>query len=428
MEVINLPKHAAKIFGIFFATFSMCVAFSSPAFAAGVAQIGSTTYSTITEAISAAGTDETTITILANTTESIIIPVGANITLDLNGKEIVNSSATSHTIENRGTLILKSSVPGGVVDNENDNVAALFNEVGGIVTINGDLAISKTKDDGTEANSWYNIVNRSTMTINDGVIVHNPGSQTSTLTNGFLNVATYFPDVPPVHLTINGGTFSGGKNTIKNDSGGVLVINGGTFTNANNPTLLNWNIATINGGTFNSPKPIIVGKYERTGANVPTVPTEQGILNISGGDFTGTTIIAQSPSGSNVKTSEITVSGGTFNGNLPDLTPATVTASGGEFRDPLPDTVIIPADKKVTVSGGYFIIGDIVTPPSNNPPATTIPVPNTSTVKAPDTGLDIDTGSYVVATFGLVATVSAAVFAIIKLIKRRAKESEYFIW
>ena len=53
-------------------------------------------------------------------------------------------------------------------------------------------------------------------------------------------------------LIINGGTFAGGLNTIKNDDGAQLVINDGTFTNMSQATVQNHHVAEIKGGTFNT--------------------------------------------------------------------------------------------------------------------------------------------------------------------------------
>ena len=46
-------------------------------------------------------------------------------------------------------------------------------------------------------------------------------------------------------MTINGGTFGGGLNTIKNDDYGELTIKGGTFSSYAQACLLNWNVATV---------------------------------------------------------------------------------------------------------------------------------------------------------------------------------------
>ncbi|WP_337612509.1 hypothetical protein, partial [Agathobaculum sp.] len=54
-------------------------------------------------------------------------------------------------------------------------------------------------------------------------------------------------------LTINGGLFTGGLNTVKNDDNGIITINNGTFTNVTQAAFQNHNVATINGGMFDAP-------------------------------------------------------------------------------------------------------------------------------------------------------------------------------
>jgi hypothetical protein len=55
-------------------------------------------------------------------------------------------------------------------------------------------------------------------------------------------------------LTIYGGKFTGGKNTIENGYGGELTIYDGMFTNYYRSVLSNTNVATIYGGNFNLEK------------------------------------------------------------------------------------------------------------------------------------------------------------------------------
>ena len=53
-------------------------------------------------------------------------------------------------------------------------------------------------------------------------------------------------------MTLEGGTFSGGLNTIKNDDGATLVIKDGEFKNIAQHAVFNVNVATIEGGTFDT--------------------------------------------------------------------------------------------------------------------------------------------------------------------------------
>ena len=63
------------------------------------------------------------------------------------------------------------------------------------------------------------------MTITDGVKVEADGKYSSLIENGWQNGNQNTSGTDSV-LTINGGTFTGGLNTIKNDDYGNLTING----------------------------------------------------------------------------------------------------------------------------------------------------------------------------------------------------------
>lgn len=106
-------------------------------------------------------------------------------------------------------------------------------------------------------------------------------------------------------LIINGGTFAGGLNTIKNDDGAQLVINDGTFTNMSQATVQNHHVAEIKGGTFNT-----------TGSAQYVVDNEghNGAANDLG---------------------QMTISGGTLNGKIYVVgAGASLAVTGGTFSDP----------------------------------------------------------------------------------------------
>ena len=106
-------------------------------------------------------------------------------------------------------------------------------------------------------------------------------------------------------LIINGGTFAGGLNTIKNDDGARLVINDGTFTNMSQATVQNHHVAEIKGGTFNT-----------TGSAQYVVDNEghNGAANDLG---------------------QMTISGGTLNGKIYVVgAGASLAVTGGTFSDP----------------------------------------------------------------------------------------------
>ena len=265
---------------------TLCLAFSllpTAALADGegtqtndVAQIGETKYATLQEAVNAA--NDNTVKLLENVTEDINIHTGINVTLDLNGHKITNVSGHTITVEKGGKLNISDSVGTGVVDNTSHGKGAIVNS--GEVTLNGGT-FKRSAEKGTYSpngnggNSWYTIANYGTMEINTGVTVENAGGYSSMIRNGGDVTAD-------CNLTIEGGNFAGGINTVKNDSFGVLTINGGNFSNTAQYVIMNWNKAEITAGTFQTLDTASAVLFTSAyGADDNTV----GKLTISGGEF-----------------------------------------------------------------------------------------------------------------------------------------------
>ena len=244
-----------------------------------VAKVGNDKYETLQAAVNAATTENSTVTLLKDVTEDITIPTGVTAMLDLSGKTLTNK-AGKHTItvENGGKLNISDSVGTGVVDNTSHGKAAIYNK--GEVTLNGGT-FERSAERGTYSpysdggNSWYTIANYGTMEINTGVTVENAGGYSSMIRNGGDVTAD-------CNLTIEGGNFAGGVNTVKNDSFGVLTINGGNFSNTAQYVIMNWNKAEITAGTFQTLDTASAVLFTSAyGADDNTV----GKLTISGGEF-----------------------------------------------------------------------------------------------------------------------------------------------
>ena len=211
-----------------------------------------------------------------DTTATIKVPNGKNATLDLNGKTLTNKTG-EHTIivENGATLTITGN---GIVDNVSHGKGAIVNS--GEVTLNGgtfkrsaEKGTYSSYDDG--GNSWYTIANYGTMEINTGVTVENAGGYSSMIRNGGEATAD-------CNLTIRGGNFVGGVNTVKNDYFGVLTINGGNFSNTAQYVIMNWNKAEITAGTFRTLDTASAVLFTSAfGGNANYV----GKLTISGGEF-----------------------------------------------------------------------------------------------------------------------------------------------
>ena len=261
---------------------TLCLAFSllpTAALADGekVAQVGETKYATLKGAVNAA--NDNTVKLLENVTEDINIPTGINVTLDLNGHKITNVSGHTITVEKGGKLNISDSVGTGVVDNTSHRKGAIVNS--GEVTLNGGT-FERSAEKGTYSplygnggNSWYTIANYGTMEINTGVTVKNAGGYSSMIRNGGDVTAD-------CNLTIKGGNFTGGVNTVKNDSFGVLTINGGNFSNTAQYVIMNWNKAEITAGTFRTLDTASAVLFTSAyGGDANTI----GKLSISGGEF-----------------------------------------------------------------------------------------------------------------------------------------------
>ena len=251
-------------------------------------------------------------------TESITIPAGKTITLDLNGWTLTNAEG-KHTITNKGTLTIMGT---GTVDNVSHGKGAVYNDAGATCTIlGGNYTRSQENgqsDSDSGGNSWYAIKNFGTMTIgeegapNDAVKVSFTGKYSSLVANGWQNGASAGqPNKEPAYekdaqLTIHSGTFTGGINTIKNDDYGALTITGGVFENVAQYALMNWNTASISGGTFHSEQWAVVN------CGNSNLSMDKGELTISGGSFSGT-------NGSVGRTTDAAapqITGGTFSSDV----------------------------------------------------------------------------------------------------------------
>ena len=293
-----------------------------------VAQIGEMKYATLQEAVDAATTENSTVTLLKDVTEDITISTGVTM-LDLSGKTLTNK-AGKHTItvEKDGKLSISDSVGTGVVDNTSHGKAAIYNK--GEVTLNGgtftrsqENGSSKTENGG---NSFYTLLNHGAMTIKERATVNQgadgKGKFSSLVENGYYSydIAENDGSDAPT-LIVSGGTLYGGLNTIKNDEGGVLEITGGEIKNSAQACVLNWNKASITAGTFtlsSGEATVMVGKYSDQAV---------GDTKISGGTFTAPNdipmIARMSVNGTDYGVGTSTsITGGTFSGDVAAYIPS----------------------------------------------------------------------------------------------------------
>lgn len=255
------------------------------------------------------------------TSGALTIPENATVSINLNNHKLTNKNG-NHTILNNGTLTITGR---GTVDNVSNGTAALYNNAGATATLNGGTYTrsceASTSADNSGGNSYYTLKNFGTMTINSGVTVNQGadgnGKYSSLIANGWYDGSTQGQQgskEPAVQnggakMTINGGTFNGGLNTIKNDDYGTLTINSGTFQNYAQHAFFNANVATINGGTFvNDGTRGVIYTYAKWNDTYG-----KGTLDINGGIFInkGTSIIEKSATDATVN-----ITGGVFSSQV----------------------------------------------------------------------------------------------------------------
>ena len=329
-------------------------------------------YATISEALKAG---ETSVKLLHNISEDVVISENSTLTLDLNGQTLTNVS--SHTIVNQGALTILDSAGGGVVDVVTHGKAALYN-YGTITEISGGM-FTRSKETqypvsgGTAANSWYTVVNGGvieeisggTFTTGDGTSKA-LGNLSSVIRNGVDDSA----DPHPVEIKlISGGTFTGAANVLKNEPNGKIgTITGGNFTMDNqeqhfwggNNVLQNYGtIDSITGGAFRAIGSSDDG-YLIAGQPNPAARygiTNYGMIGEMGGDVSvsvagNSRAVYVAYSSSVGGTSSLNITGGTY----------AVTPAEGTEQNTFPPAVIMAnsAQAALNISGGSFQ-GDIQT-------------------------------------------------------------------
>ena len=277
------------------------------------------------------------VTLLKDTAEDVVIPADKMLTIDLAGHKLTN--VNSHTIFNNGTLTINGE---GTVDNVTHGTAALYNK--GTVIVNGGT-FDRSEENGQNKgesgqNSWYTIKNVGTMTIKDGVTVQTAGNNTalgkfsSLVSNGYFDSGDYTANkgIEQPTLTINGGLFRGGLNTIKNDDRAKITIVNGTFTNYYQAVVMNHNVAEIEGGTFTAASDADSETYGIYNCGC-AADIDLGTLTVSGGTFTGATYAVADVSSQNAT---VNISDGKFAGTKAAIvksrsSKASISISGGDF-------------------------------------------------------------------------------------------------
>ncbi|MBR3842930.1 MAG: right-handed parallel beta-helix repeat-containing protein, partial [Christensenellaceae bacterium] len=262
-------------------------------------------------------------------TDTLKIPAGVTVTLDLNGKTISQTKAQTagyQMILNDGNLTIKDPVGGGKIS---------YTDSG-----NGGEYISDV------------IYNRATLVI-DGGTIENLSSAT-VASNGYPHAVDTYSGIRDTSVTINGGTIYCAEYsairmfcvsaTYKAD----LVINGGTIKGAvdmqNGTKVAALGTLTIEGGTFETTKNANNIRF----ANWNGGATEYGIsASIKGGSFNGGITTAYVPAAANWN--KKIISGGTFATDLSEY-----ASEGYEFVKNDDGTYGVEKAKVAEVNGTQY--------------------------------------------------------------------------
>ena len=189
---------------------------------ADIAQIGSTLYASITDALAAAPANtQTTITLLKNTSEMINVAATKNIILDLNNKTLSNDGNKA-IVENYGTL----SIINGTISSSAD-VGAINNRSGNLTISSGEIIATGT---------------RQAIYIYAGTVEITGSAYLSSNTSGEY-----------------GGM---DRATVQCESAGTLKVTGGTIVGNNQHAISSAGTLTIGvkDGNIDATSPILMGK------------------------------------------------------------------------------------------------------------------------------------------------------------------------
>lgn len=324
-----------------------------------VAKLNDKEYLTIASAIAEAN-DGDVISLIDYTTESITIPSGVNIILDL-GTFTVTNETDKHTItiESGADLTIIGT---GIIDNVSHKKAAVYN-LGTVTLESGTLtrsAEASTSPSNNGNNSYYVVHNNGTFNMNGGTITQN-GYYSSLFANKSENGST------PVFNMTAGTLNQEGFIALKNEETGTVNISGGNVICSEDQSLQNWGTATISGGELTG----MVTTFSYTQDNTDyqaTTNIEGGIIN---GDVRSWKYINKDVHANTAP--EINVTGGTINGSFEAIergengTPVTqvdfaesgIIVSGGTFSEPVPEDCV--SDKAIIVPNENGTYGAIST-------------------------------------------------------------------
>lgn len=277
-------------------------------------------YTSTQEAIDAVASG-TTIQLAGAPTTALSIPPGKQITIDLNGENIVNNEVNPIRVKSDGILNLQGT---GSVECNKNRAPVLSNS--GVLAVHDGVYLRSVDE---KDNGYYVAVNHGVMNIFNGTF-SSPGGLSSLIENGYYNYNSGdsstgyvegLNDERPI-LQVFGGTFINNYVTIKNDDGARCVIEGGNLM----------------GMIFNTGRDLI----------------------IKGGSFTATDgyeNIQNVKSNEDLNAATCYISGGTFetNGDVNISSNGLIEITGGKFNKKVPTQFIKEGYIQELIDGYYTV-------------------------------------------------------------------------
>ncbi len=304
---------------------------SAASYGAEVAKVGETSYETLSEAFEAAlAASPTTVTLLSDAAVESMIPVTADLTLDLNGHTITNNvsanrlfrvSGVTFTIEGNGGKVITPS------DNTNSYGFIDFRDANGNASASTSVKISDADFEGaTNEGSLF------AFRANGQSIINGYKLAVNVTVNGGEYVCKSTHNTAGVFQAGAGSTIEFSGVTVNSSVGPIFEVNNSTatFTNCdmtNTATnsyfasciaVSNGGTATINGGTYKANYPVYV--YN-----------SGGTINIEDGTFDGAVAAIKVDDTTTSNDSKVTVDNGTFTGAVQVGAESELTVKEGSF-------------------------------------------------------------------------------------------------
>ncbi len=248
-------------------------------------------------------------------TETIVIPQGETVVLDLNGKTVTRKDETNqYALRNLGTLTIQDTKGNGSI-----NARGIYNGYGdGAANVaTAEITVLSGTINAKGTNGGAAIFNYGTANVNGGKFTSIGGYSLNNQAGAKMNITD--------GVEVTGGIY--------NNQDAELTVDGGNISNNRSGchTIYAWNAkVTVNGGSIHNENS---GNATIFSAGTSEVTINGGTISIKDGRVPGNGNTWTSCLTDAANTAKIIVNGGTLNGGVRVQSGATMTINGGSFND-----------------------------------------------------------------------------------------------